>query len=107
MTMTPGRSPADQHAAFRSAVTAYEDRVRDRIGATAYADCVARERRWHGGKLRNDLLVDAVEGLDLDAREWDLLRWFLSWDSQDVLASIIRKAREQGPRSAQRGGGRG
>lgn len=96
MTMTTTIAPADQHTAFRKAVSSYEDRVRDRIGAASYADCVASERRWHGGKLRNELLADAVDGLDLDASEWDLLRWFISWDSQDVLASIICKAREQG-----------
>ncbi len=96
MTTTTDASPADQAAAFRTAVAAHEDNARERLGAATYADCAASERRWHGGKLRNELLADAVDGLDLDAAEWSLLRWFLGWDTQEVLASIICKAREQG-----------
>jgi hypothetical protein len=106
MTSTTHDRPADQIARFRAAVTTYEDGVRDRIGATAYADSAASERRWHGGKLRNELLADALDGLDLEASEWGLLRWFISWDSQEVLASIICKAREQGP-AVPAGDGRG
>lgn len=95
MTIT-NDDATDQTARFRAAVRAYEDEVRNRIGSTIYAECAASERRWHGGTLRNELLADAVDGLDLEAAEWSLLRWFLGWDSQDVLASLIIKAREQG-----------
>lgn len=89
------RCPSN-HAEFAEAVAAYEDEVRQRIGSSAYAESAAAERRQLGGKLRNELLADALEGLDLTAAEWALTRWFLSWDSQDTLASVIRKAREQG-----------
>lgn len=92
------RCPSD-HAEFVEAVAAYEDGVRERIGAWDYADSAASERRRLGGKLRNELLADALEGLDLEPSEWSLMRWFLSWDSQETLASIIRKAREQGAAS--------
>lgn len=87
------------HAEFLDSVSAYEAQVRDRIGASAYADSAASERRGNGGKLRNELLADALEGLDLSAAEWSLMCWFLSWDAQDTLASVIRKAREQGESS--------
>lgn len=84
-------------ATFRAAVQAYEDSVRDRIGATYYAESAAAERRRLGGKLRNELLADALDGLDLTTHEWHLMKWFLSWDEQDTLAAIITKARVTSP----------
>lgn len=52
-------------------------------------------RGYFTRNVRNDALAAATDGLDLDDREWRLLEWFLTWDSQDALAAIIRKAREQ------------
>lgn len=89
------RNPSN-HAEFVDAVAAYEDGVRERIGQYNYSDSAAAERRRLGGKLRNELLADALAGLDLEPREWSLMQWFLSWDEQETLAIIIRKAREQG-----------
>lgn len=70
---------------FRQAVDAYENEVSERTGTP---------RSYGGG--RNEKLADALDGLDLSAREWHLMKWFLSWDCQDELAAIIVKAREQG-----------
>lgn len=90
-------TPVDaQIEAFRAAVQRYEDMVCNLLGERIYADCAADERRRNGGKMRNELLADALDGLDLLPSEWRLMEWFLSWDEQDVLASIINKAREQG-----------
>jgi hypothetical protein len=93
------RCPSN-HAEFVESVAAYEDGVRQRIGPSDYADSAASERRRLGGKLRNELLAESLAGLDLEPAEWSLMQWFLSWDSQETLASIIRKAREQGPVSS-------
>lgn len=95
--MAPVRTPDEQIAAFRTAIQKYEDGVRDRIGASVLAESNAAIRRAYGGKLPNEHLADALDGLDLAPSEWRLLEWFLSWDSQDTLASIITKARAQGP----------
>lgn len=89
------RTPDQQIAAFRAAITKYEDGVRERIGSGLYAETTAAIRRAHGGRLPNEQLADALDGLDLTPTEWYLLEWFLSWDAQDTLASIIQKAREQ------------
>lgn len=61
--------------------------------------------RYHGGgnlhyrDKKNDALAEATLGLDLTDYEWHVLEWFVTWDAQDAIASIIRKAREQGPTS--------
>ena len=89
-------TPFQQSERFRAAVARYENGVRDRIGAVVYAETAAAVRRAYEGKLPNEHLADALDGLDLEPAEWHLMEWFLSWDAQDVLASIIRKAREQG-----------
>lgn len=46
------------------------------------------------------MFLDQLEGLDLDATEWSTVAWFVGWDSNATMASILRKARAAGMAAA-------
>jgi hypothetical protein len=77
-------------ADFRASIREYETELLERTRQPPYRPFV--ENR--------EALARAVDGLVLAPAEWRTVRWFLDWDNVEVLASIIRKAREQGEGNA-------
>jgi hypothetical protein len=50
-------------------------------------------------------LVDALDGVELDASEERMVDWLMNWDQPTLhtIASIVRKARATGPQNPEEG----